>query len=71
MSGFSCSFVVTITHYAYPNFLSKGINVLECKYQITPATHLVFVDASEDSIMADDVTTPSNLLICINRKGKS
>ncbi len=32
----------------------------ECKYQIISTTPLVFIDASEDSVMADDVVTPSN-----------
>jgi hypothetical protein len=32
----------------------------KCKYQIVSATSLVFVDAGEDSIMVDDVVTPSN-----------
>ncbi len=32
----------------------------ECKYQIVPAIPLVFVDAGEDLVMADDVITPSN-----------
>jgi len=35
----------------------------KCKYQIIPTTPLVFVDVSEDSVMADDVVTPSNLQI--------
>jgi hypothetical protein len=32
---------------------------------IVLATPLVFVDASEDLIMADDVITPSNLLVTL------
>ncbi len=40
----------------------------ECKYQIVPIILLVFVDAYEDSIMADDVTMPSNLPIALVEK---
>jgi len=32
----------------------------ECKYHIVSATLLVFVDVSENLVMADDVITPSN-----------
>ncbi len=32
----------------------------ECKYQIVPTTLLVFVNASENLVMADDVVMPSN-----------
>ncbi len=32
----------------------------ECKYQIVLATPLVFIDASEDLIMADDAVMPLN-----------
>ncbi len=32
----------------------------ECKYQIVSAILLVFVDAGEDLVMADDAITPSN-----------
>jgi hypothetical protein len=35
----------------------------ECKYQIIPTTPLVFVDVSEDLVMADDVVTPLNPLV--------
>jgi hypothetical protein len=33
---------------------------LECKYHIVYATLLVFVNASEHLVIADDVVTPSN-----------
>jgi hypothetical protein len=32
----------------------------ECKYKIVPATPLVFVDAGENLIMANDFAMPSN-----------
>jgi hypothetical protein len=35
------------------------------KYHIIPTTLLVFVNASEDSIMADDVVMPSNPLVTL------
>jgi hypothetical protein len=38
----------------------KTSTLFECKYHIVSVTLLVFVDASEHLIMADDVTTPSN-----------
>jgi hypothetical protein len=40
--------------------LNKGNDPFECKCQIVPATFGFFVDACEDLVMADDVTTPSN-----------
>jgi hypothetical protein len=40
--------------------LNKCINPSKCKYQIVLATPLVFINACEDLIMADDVVTPSN-----------
>jgi hypothetical protein len=43
--------------------LNKSIDPSKCKYQIVPATPLVFVDTNEDLVMADDVVTPSNPLI--------
>jgi hypothetical protein len=36
---------------------------IECKYQIVSTTFLVFVDANENSIMADDIATLSNHLV--------
>jgi hypothetical protein len=38
----------------------KTSTPFKCKYQIISITHLVFVDASENSIMADDVAMPLN-----------
>jgi hypothetical protein len=35
----------------------------ECKYQIVPITPLVFIDISENSIMANDVVAPLNPLV--------
>jgi hypothetical protein len=39
------------------------LTLFERKYQIISASFLVFVDASEYSIMVDDVVTPSNPLV--------
>ncbi len=60
MSSFLRNSIVTITHYAYPNFSNKRINIFECKYEIISFNLLVFVDANEDSIMVDDVVMPLN-----------
>jgi hypothetical protein len=46
----------------------KTSTSFECKYQIILATLFVFVNASEDSIMANDDVTPSNLLIALIKK---
>jgi hypothetical protein len=37
----------------------------EYKYQIFPATFLVFVDAGENLVIAYDVVTPSNPLVLL------
>jgi len=63
MSSFSKNSIVTTTHYAYPNFLNKCINIFKCKYEIVSFNLLVFVDANEDSIMVDDVVMPLNFPI--------
>jgi hypothetical protein len=36
------------------------LTLSECEYQIVPVTPLVFVDAYEDLVMADDVVRPLN-----------
>ncbi len=41
-------------------FKIKASTPFKCKYQIVLTTLLVFVDVSEDSIMANDSTMPSN-----------
>jgi hypothetical protein len=41
----------------------KELTPFECRYQIVLITPLVFVDASEDSIMVDDVIMLLNLPI--------
>jgi len=41
----------------------KASTPSERKYHIISATLLVFVDAGENLAMADDVVTPSNLLV--------
>jgi len=38
----------------------KASTPSECKYPIVSVTLLVFVDAGENLVMADDVATPSN-----------
>jgi hypothetical protein len=43
----------------------KTSTPFERKYHIVCATFLVFVDACENLVMADDVTTPSNLPISV------
>jgi hypothetical protein len=43
----------------------KALTPSECKYHIVSATFLVFVDASENLVMADDVITPSNPLVSL------
>jgi hypothetical protein len=63
MLGFSCNFFVTTTHYVYPNFLNKGINLLRMQVLNYFDYPFGFVGACEDSIMVDDVATPSNTLL--------
>jgi hypothetical protein len=48
--------------------LNKSIDPFERKYHIVLATFLVFIDAGEDSIMANDVVTPSNPLVALVEK---
>jgi hypothetical protein len=61
--GFSCSSADIATHYATLIFSIKALTYFECKYQIIPATLLVFVDAGENSIMVNDVVMFSNFSI--------
>jgi hypothetical protein len=42
----------------------------ERKYHIVSATLLVFVDAGENLVMADDVATPLNPLVSLVEKEK-
>jgi hypothetical protein len=49
-------------------FLIKASTSFECKYQVTLATLLVFIDIGEDLIMANDVTTPLNPLVASIKK---
>jgi hypothetical protein len=60
MSGFSRSSAITTTLYAYPNFLNKGNDPLQMQVPNCFSYILVFVDAGENLVMADDVITPSN-----------
>jgi len=46
----------------------KTLTPFECKYHIVSATFLVFVDTSENLVMVDDVTTPSNFLVSLVKK---
>jgi hypothetical protein len=49
--------------------LNKKTSTLsEHKYHIISATHLVFVDAGENLVMADDVVMPSNPSISLVKK---
>ncbi len=69
MFEFSWSFVVTPTPYAYPNLLNKKASTpSERKYHIVFATLLVFVDAGENLVMANDVATPLNPLVSLVEK---
>ncbi len=56
---------------AYPNYLNKGKTPFECKCQIDSTTFRFFVDAGENLVMADDVATPSNLLVAPVEKKKN
>jgi hypothetical protein len=44
------------------------LTLSECKYSIVSATLLVFVNAGENLVMADDVAMPSNLLVSLVEK---
>jgi hypothetical protein len=44
-------------------FKIKASTFFECKYQIVLVVFLVFVDAGEDLIMANDVMTHLNPLV--------
>jgi hypothetical protein len=69
MFEFSWGSAVTPTPYAYPNLLSKKTSTpSKHKYPIVYATLLVFVDVSENLVMADDVATPSNPLVSLVEK---
>jgi len=46
----------------------KASTFSEHKYHIVSTTLLVFVDAGENLVMADDVTTPSNPPISLVEK---
>jgi hypothetical protein len=46
----------------------KALTPSERKYHIVFATLLVFVDEGENLVMADDVATPSNLLVSLVEK---
>ncbi len=61
MFEFSWGSVVTPTPYAYLNLLNKKTSTpSERKYHIFFATFLVFVDANENLVMANDVAMPLN-----------
>jgi hypothetical protein len=61
MSNFSRNSAITTTPFAYPNFLNKDKTPFECKCQSGSAIFRFFIDEGENLVMADDVTTPSNL----------
>ncbi len=57
------------TPYAHLNLLNKKTSTpSERKYHIVSTTLLIFVDACENLVMANDVTTPSNLLVSLVEK---
>jgi len=69
MFEFSWGSTVTPTPNAYPNLLNKKASTLsKRKYHIVFVTLLVFVNAGENLVMADDVATPSNLLVSLIEK---
>ncbi len=69
MLEFSWGSVITPTPYAYPNLLNKKVSTpSEHKYPIVYTTFLVFVDAGENLVMANDVATPSNPLVSLVKK---
>jgi hypothetical protein len=70
MSCFSQNFAIITTPSAYPNFLNKGKTPFECESQIGSAIFQFFVDASENLVIADDVTMPSNLPVALVEKEK-
>ncbi len=71
MFEFSWSSAIIPTPYAYPNFLNKKTSTLsERKYHIISVTLLVFVDAGENLVMADNVATPLNPLVSLIEKEK-
>jgi hypothetical protein len=46
----------------------KTLTPSECKYHIVSTTFLVFVDAGDNLVMADDVATPPNLPVSLVEK---
>ncbi len=71
MFEFSWGFAVTPTPYAYPNLLNKKASTpFEHKYHIVSTTFLVFVDAGENLVMADDVAMPLNPPVSLVEKEK-
>jgi hypothetical protein len=46
--------------FALISYNKKALTPSEHKYHIISATLLVFIDAGENLVMADDVATPSN-----------
>ncbi len=69
MFEFSWGSAIAPTPSAYLNLLNKKVSIpFECKYHIVFITLLVFVDASENLVMADDVATLSNPSISLVEK---
>jgi hypothetical protein len=65
MFDFSQSSAVTTTLHTYPNFLNKGNDPLRMQVPNYFGYPLVFVDADENLVMANDVTTPLNPLVTL------
>ncbi len=66
MFEFSWGFAIIPTPYTYPNLLNKKASTpSERKYHIVSVTLLVFVDACENLVRADNVATPSNPLVSL------
>ncbi len=69
MFDFSWGSTVTPTPYTYPNLLNKKASApSERKYPIISATLLVFVDAGENLVMANDVVMLSNPRVSLVEK---
>jgi hypothetical protein len=68
ISEFSRNSVITATPYAYPNFLNKGNNPLRMQMPNYFNYLSIFVDASENLVMANDVATFSNPQVTLVEK---
>jgi hypothetical protein len=70
MSEFSGSSIVTTMPYAYLNFLNKGNDPLQMQVPNCFGYLSIFVDTSENLVIANDVIMPSNPLVTPVEKEK-